>query len=209
MNQLIQEAKNIIFDLGAVIINITPETVVNAFKSAYKGDFELKYTHLVASAIFEDYEIEKVNSTEFLATIYEALERQVSLEEIEIIWNKMLLDIPKKRIEILQKQKEIKNTFLCSNTNEIHIDVINKYIKDEFQINGLEPLFHKVYLSYKLGVRKPNPEIFQLILDENKLIPADTLFIDDSAEHIATANKLGIKTIHLTGGLTLENLFTT
>lgn len=208
MNQLIQEAKNIIFDLGAVIINITPETVVNAFKSAYKGDFELKYTRLVASGIFEDYEIEKVNSTEFLATIYEALDRQVSLEEIEIIWNKMLLDIPKKRIEILQKQKEIKNTFLCSNTNEIHIDVINKYIKDEFQINGLEPLFHKVYLSYKLGVRKPNPEIFQLILDENKLIPADTLFIDDRTEHIATANKLGIKTIHLTGGLTLETLFT-
>lgn len=209
MNQLIQEAKNIIFDLGAVIINITPETVVNAFKSAYKGDFKLKYTRLVASGIFEDYEIEKVNSTEFLTTIYEALERQVSLEEIEIIWNKMLLDIPKKRIEILQKQKEIKNTFLCSNTNEIHIDAINKYIKDEFQINGLEPLFHKVYLSFKLGVRKPNPEIFQLILDENKLIPADTLFIDDSEEHIATANKLGIKTIHLTGGLTLENLFTT
>lgn len=208
MDQLIKDAKNIIFDLGAVIINITPETVVNAFKSAYKGDFETKYTQLVASGIFEDYEIEQVNSAQFLATIYTSLDGQISLQEIERIWNKMLLDIPMKRIEILQQQKKLKNTFLCSNTNEIHIDVINQYIQDEFNVKGLEPLFHKVYLSYKLGIRKPNPEIFELILKENDLDAAETVFIDDSAEHIATANKLGIKTIHLTGDLTLENLFT-
>tara|TARA_R110002049_G_scaffold304001_4_gene498819 strand:- start:363 stop:992 length:630 start_codon:yes stop_codon:yes gene_type:complete len=207
MNQLIQEAKHIIFDLGAVIINISPDTVVNEFKSAYQGDFETKYTQLVASGIFEDYEIERVNSAQFLANIYNNLDGQISLQEIERIWNKMLLDIPMKWIEILQQQKAIKNTFLCSNTNEIHIDVISQYLKDEFNINGLEPLFHKVYLSYKLGIRKPNPELFELILNENKLVPSETLFIDDSAEHIATANKLGIKTIHLTGDLTLEKLF--
>jgi putative hydrolase of the HAD superfamily len=208
MNSTIEEAKNIIFDLGAVIINITPETVVDAFRSAYQGDFETKYAQLVSSGIFEAYEIEKVNSAKFLATIFEALEGQISTQDIEAIWNKMLLDIPTRRIEILQQQKALKNTFLCSNTNEIHIDVINQYIKDEFNINGLDPLFHQVYLSYKLGIRKPNPEIFELILDQHQLIPSETLFIDDSAEHIATANKLGIQTIHLTGDLTLEKLFT-
>ena len=166
MNPLIKEAKNIIFDLGAVIINITPETVVNAFKSAYKGDFETTYKELVATGIFEDYEIEKVNSTQFLAAIYEALDGQISLQEIEVIWNKMLLDIPPKRIKILQEQKQLKNTYLCSNTNEIHIDVINQYIKEEFNVDGLAPLFHQVYLSYKLGIRKPNPAIFELILNQ-------------------------------------------
>lgn len=207
MNPLIKEAKNIIFDLGAVIINITPETVVNAFKSAYKGDFETTYKELVATGIFEDYEIEKVNSTQFLAAIYEALDGQISLQEIEVIWNKMLLDIPPKRIKILQEQKQLKNTYLCSNTNEIHIDVINQYIKEEFNVDGLAPLFHQVYLSYKLRIRKPNPAIFELILNEHQLIPSETVFIDDSAEHIATANKLGIQTIHLTGDLTLEKIF--
>lgn len=207
MNPLIQNAKNIIFDLGAVIINITPETVVNAFKSTYSGDFETTYKQLVATGIFEDYEIEKVNSTQFLATIYDALDGQISLQEIEVIWNKMLLDIPPKRIKILQEQKQLKNTYLCSKTNEIHIDVINQYIKDEFNVDGLYPLFHQVYLSYKLGIRKPNPAIFELILNEHQLVPSETLFIDDSAEHIATANKLGIQTIHLTGDLTLEKIF--
>ncbi|NBG64528.1 HAD family hydrolase [Acidiluteibacter ferrifornacis] len=207
MNPLIKEAKNIIFDLGAVIINITPEAVVNAFKSAYKGDFETTYKELVATGIFEDYEIEKVNSTQFLAAIYHALDGQISLQEIEVIWNKMLLDIPPKRIKILQEQKQLKNSYLCSNTNEIHIDVINQYIKEEFNVDGLAPLFHQVYLSYKLGIRKPNPAIFELILNEHQLIPSETVFIDDSAEHIATANKLGIQTIHLTGDLTLEKIF--
>jgi putative hydrolase of the HAD superfamily len=203
----IHQAKNIIFDLGAVIINITPETVVKEFKKSYSGDFELRYNRLVTSGLFEDYEVEKVNSTQFLAAIYDALDGEVSLQEIEAIWNKMLLDIPSKRIEILKQQKKEKNTFLCSNTNEIHIDVINKYIKDEFDINGLAPLFDKVYLSYKLGIRKPDPKIFELILNQNKLNPAETIFIDDSEEHIESAKNLGIQTIHLTKDRTLEQLF--
>lgn len=207
MNIAIQQAKNIIFDLGAVIINISPETVVDAFKKTYSGDFDSQYQQLVDSGVFEDYEVENVNSAQFLAAIYDAMGGQFSLEEIEAIWNKMLLDIPSKRIAILQQQKKEKRTFLCSNTNEIHIDVINQYIKDEFNINGLAPLFEKVYLSYKLGIRKPNPKIFELILTQNKLNPAETIFIDDSAEHIKSAKKLGIQTIHLTEGRTLEQLF--
>lgn len=203
----IEEAKNIIFDLGAVIINISPQTVVNEFQSRYKGNFSETYDRLLKTGVFEDYEIEKVNSKEFLSTIHHALDQQISELEIERIWNKMLLDIPVKRIEILQQQKTKKNTFLCSNTNEIHINVINQYINKEFSINGLDPLFHKVYLSYELGLRKPNPAIFELILNEHNLIPDETVFIDDSAEHIASAKRLGIKTVHLTEELTLEKLF--
>lgn len=207
MKQRIENAKNIIFDLGAVIINISPNEVVNAFKSAYHGDFDAKYQQLLASGIFEDYEVERVNSHQFRTIISETLDRQITPDEVEKIWNKMLLDIPRERIKILKKQRELRNTYLCSNTNEIHIEAINEYILNEFSINGLDPLFHQTYLSYKLGVRKPNPEIFELILNNHKLIPSETLFIDDSAEHIETANKLGIQTIHLCGDLTLEKIF--
>jgi putative hydrolase of the HAD superfamily len=65
---------------------------------------------------------------------------------------------------------------------------------EQYGIAGLEDLFEKTYYSYTTGLRKPYREIFELVLHENGLVPAETLFIDDSKEHLAAAEKLGIVT---------------
>lgn len=203
----IEAAKNIIFDLGAVIININPEKVQQLLKEMMPTAFDNKFEALQKSGIFEAYEINEISSKQFIKRIEELFDYQISETKIESIWNEMLMDIPARRIEILLEQKHKKNTYLCSNTNEIHIHTIQNYLKDSFFIDGLEPLFNKVYLSYKLGIRKPNPKIFELILKENNLKAEETVFIDDSKEHIKSAASLGIKTIHLTADSTLEKLF--
>jgi putative hydrolase of the HAD superfamily len=70
---------------------------------------------------------------------------------------------------------------------------------------SLAVFFDKVYFSHRVGLRKPMPEIFELILNSNGLKPEHTLFIDDSPQHIAAAQKLGIQTIFLEQGMTIEN----
>ncbi len=207
MIEKIEKSKNIIFDLGAVIININPEKVKQLLKEIMPIEFDNKYEALQKSGIFEAYEINEISSKQFIKRVEKIFDNKISESQIESIWNEMLLDIPARRIEILIEQKHKKNTFLCSNTNEIHINTIRRYLKNSFFIDGLKPLFNKVYLSYELGIRKPNPKIFELILDENNLKAEETLFIDDSAEHIDSAASLGINTIHLTADITLEKLF--
>ena len=88
--------------------------------------------------------------------------------------------------------------FLLSNTNKIHYDDYTSVVfTRENGIEGLEPLFEKTYLSHEMGLRKPNPEIFNVVLNENNLVAEETLFIDDSPQHIASAKTLGIVTYHL------------
>lgn len=105
----------------------------------------------------------------------------------------MLLGIPEGNHELLLKLKDKYRTFLLSNINAIHYDYIMDYLKREFGFDGNDHLFEKVYYSHLMGKRKPNADIFEQILQENNLKPEETLFIDDSPQHLATAEKLGMQ----------------
>lgn len=85
---------------------------------------------------------------------------------------------------------------MLSNTNEIHIQKIKELVGEK-TFSEFYNLFDKIYFSYKINKRKPNFEAFQLILFENKLIADEVLFIDDSIQHIKSAKKLNIETLHL------------
>ena len=95
-------------------------------------------------------------------------------------------------------------TFLLSNTNAIHLAHFNALLKRHAGEKDLSSFFRKVYLSHEIRMRKPDAEAFQLILDEQELDPASTLFIDDSPQHIESAGKLGLQTLHLTSIHVLE-----
>jgi putative hydrolase of the HAD superfamily len=68
---------------------------------------------------------------------------------------------------------------------------------NEHNLPSLEPFFESLYLSYEVGLRKPDPKIFEYVLQDAGLDPATTLFIDDSIQHIQAAHELGIVTHHL------------
>src|SRR6185437_3496845 len=131
----------------------------------------------------------------------------VVLEEQQIInaWNAMLLDFPVRRLQLLQQLRLHYDLFLLSNTNEVHEEAFNEILMQAFGIPNIGTFFDKVYYSHRVGMRKPDKEIFQHILDENGIKPEETLFIDDSPQHIATAQSLGIQTIYLEKGMTIED----
>ncbi|MCB0408954.1 MAG: HAD-IA family hydrolase, partial [Flavobacteriales bacterium] len=154
------------------------------------------YPQLVKANFFEEFEIGAISTSEFIAQ-FQQFDNQITDDSILKAWNSMLLDIPTERLELISRLKKTHQVFLLSNTNDIHYNYINDYVKHKFQVKDFDEYFHKIYLSHQLKLRKPNPEIFKYVLENAQLQANETLFIDDSLEHINAAKNLGIKTHHL------------
>jgi FMN phosphatase YigB (HAD superfamily) len=189
--------KNIVFDLGGVILDIDYNLTVKAFEDLGIPNFKEQYSKMSQSNLFDNIETGKISPAEFRNLIREVANKDFSSKEINDAWNALILYLPQHRIELLKKLRTRYRIFLLSNTNKIHYDDYTAVIQRENGIEGLEPLFEKTYLSHEMGLRKPDPEIFQVVLNENNLVPKETLFIDDSPQHIASAKTLGIVAYHL------------
>lgn len=94
-----------------------------------------------------------------------------------------------------------------SNSNEIHYDVYVRDLQLRFGYREFDQLFTKAYFSFDLHLSKPDPEIFEFVLYQHRLKPAETLFIDDTAEHIETARELGLKVYQLEKPERVRDLF--
>jgi FMN phosphatase YigB (HAD superfamily) len=189
--------KNIIFDLGGVILNIDYELAANAFAQLGIPNFNQLFSKATQEKVFDLYEKGLITSDEFRDALNKTLKTPLSNATIDAAWNSMLLDLPTARLELLKQFKATHRTFLLSNTNEIHIDWFFNSLQQHFGIPDLSGYFENVYLSYQIHLRKPDAAIFQYVLDQNQLLPSETLFIDDSIQHIEGAKKLGIQTYWL------------
>ena len=185
--------ENIIFDLGAVIINIDHSLTAKSFVELGLDSNDPKFQN-VQQQLFDSFEKGEISSSDFRKKIKPYFKNPPEDKEIDMAWNAMLLDLPMERLDLLQKLKTKHRTFLLSNTNEIHFNAISEYLLNQYKIISLSDFFEKTYLSYKVGMRKPDSEIFDLLLSDNDLGPQKTLFIDDSIINIEGAQKLGIAT---------------
>lgn len=199
--------KNIIFDLGGVIINIDYQKTIDAFRKLSKANSTIEFNQKAQSALFDDLETGRISNEAFRQKIREHYHIVGSDEAIDDAWNAMLLDIPQERIELLRALHKNHKLFLLSNTNAIHLIAFNKIVQDSHGMPALDELFDKCYYSHLVDDRKPNPGIFERIVNENNLQKAETLFIDDSIQHIESAEKVGIKTLHLAPPLTINQVF--
>ncbi len=186
--------KNIIFDLGVIIINIDTDLTVKAMKELGFSNFQESYTLFKQTDLFDRLEKGLINSEDFRNELRKHIVNEVSDEKFNKAWGAMLLDFPKERIDLIKKLSEKYNIYLLSNTNEIHY---NRYIQDFKNKYGFEfnSLFVKAYYSFKMGMRKPDIEIFQSALSDSNLNPKETLFIDDLKVNIESAEKTGLQTL--------------
>lgn len=187
----------IIFDFGNVIIDINPELSFEAFsKISYKSVDKIK-TLFAENQVFKKFETGLYSDDEFLDSIRQIL--GFPLNDVEIIdaWNALLLEVPNERIELLNNLKNRYPIYLLSNTNSIHIAKCNQYFKNKFGINKVADIFDKAFLSYEMGLFKPDPEIYNTVLEEIDLPAQKVLFIDDNLDNINSAKELGLQTIHI------------
>ena len=198
--------KNIIFDLGGVILNLDYSKTVNEFKKLGVLNFEDLYSQKKQSIVFDDFEKGKIQPGEFISSINDS--ENLKIKEIDFInaWNAMLLEISFEKLEFIAGLKNDHKVFLLSNTNEIHINKFEDDLKKEKMLDKFNNCFDKIYYSSRMGKRKPDENCFSQVLQENKLIPYQTLFIDDSIQHINGAKQLGIQTFHLEKNKSITDL---
>ena len=198
--------KNIIFDFGGVVLNIDYQLTINAFKKLGIENADILYSQSSQIQLFDALETGKINQNEFIKRIKETIKIDISDDSILDAWNKMILDIPKKRFLLLKNLRKKYKTYLLSNTNIIHY---NLYINElhKFGLNNFDELFTKTFFSFQIFMRKPDKEIFEYVLKDQNLKISETLFIDDSIQHIKSAENIGLHTHHLTNGRDITELF--
>ena len=185
--------KNIIFDLGGVLLDLNYQATIDAFVEIGIKDFSSLYSQKGQKQIFDDFETGKITSNQFISSIQSLTHNYISKDEIIIAWNAMLLEINPKKLDYLLSIKERFRIFLLSNTNEIHISKFEGVLAKKNELEKFYDCFEKVHYSSRLSLRKPNVDCFKTVLEINQLNASETIFIDDSIQHIEGALKCGIK----------------
>ena len=193
--------KNIIFDYGNVIFAIDFSKAQQAFAALGIDHVERFFAHGQQDPLFDAFDKGEISAAEFRSQIRLKTNRpDLTDEQIDGAWNSIAPGNHELLVTIGKKYR----TFLLSNINEIHYNYIMAYLKRDFGFDGNDHLFEKAYYSHFMGKRKPNANIFEQVLTENNLNPAETLFIDDSPQHLATAQKLGLQTFLMTAPDTIQ-----
>jgi HAD superfamily hydrolase (TIGR01509 family) len=200
-----QNIKNIIFDLGGVILNIDIKLTEDALKELGIGNLSEYMTKAHMISFFREYEMGKISDAEFIRSIQSLSGKEIKEEAAINAWNALLLDFPEERIALLKKLKEKYRLFLLSNTNGIHYQKFQEQLKVQTG-SYLEDFFEKTYYSHTVGLRKPDIAIFQLVIDENKLNPAETIFIDDTEGNMVGAKEAGLQVAHIGPGISILDL---
>lgn len=196
--------KNIIFDLGGVIINLDNRLTEDAFIALGSKPLKEYFGHGHAASFFKDYEVGGISDQEFVDSIKALTGIKASDEAIIGAWNALLLDFPPERIQLLKDLSKSYRIFLFSNTNALHLVHLQGIYRNTFPDGGeLDDHFEKAYYSHILGLRKPGVESFQHILKENQLKGEETLFVDDALINVEGAEKAGLKGLFLRPGTTI------
>jgi putative hydrolase of the HAD superfamily len=198
------EYEQIIFDLGGVLIDIDYQATEKAFIDLGFEDFGEKYSQLNQNDLFDKLEIGEISAQHFINKILPLCPEGTSPNKVVAAWNAMLGEFPKEKIELLHRVKSCLPIYMLSNTNEIHIPKVYE-AWDKVSDKPMSALFDKIYLSFEIGKRKPDVSTFNWVCETLAINPSTTLFIDDSPQHLKTADMLGLKTHLLTADETLES----
>jgi glucose-1-phosphatase len=198
-----QGIKNIIFDLGGVILNLDNRRTEEAFTSLGVKNFRQYFGHGHAASFFKEYEVGSIDDRQFMDALRELTGIEVPDQAIIDSWNALLLDFPPERIQLLQQLGKSYRIFLFSNTNALHLAALRKTYADTFGPGTLDEHFEKTYYSHLLGMRKPDKESYEHILRENRLLGPETLFVDDAIINVEGAELAGLKGLYLRPGISL------
>lgn len=200
--------KNILFDFGGVIISLDKQKALNRFTEIgfpniqeYLGEFRQK-------GIFLEYEEGKINREDFLTEFRRmSNNKNITAEQIDYAWLGFLDGIPDYKFQLLKDLRKKYNVYLLSNTNP---SVMGWAMSHEFSPEGLpiSAYFDKCYLSFEIGCAKPDREIFDFIITDSGMDPAETLFFDDGKANVEVAEKIGFRTYLTNQDEDLRKVFT-
>ena len=198
--------KNIVFDLGGVLIDLDFKSAINGLQKAGFTNVKEQLQAFDNEGIFQKFELGEISADEFRASIRENSNVSLTDEEVDSLWNLMLLEIPREKLELILDLRSKYMVYLLSNTNSIHWDYV---CKNAFNYRGfrVNDYFEKTFLSFEMHLAKPDKAIFEKMLYEANLLPEETLFIDDLEANCKAAEEVGIHAHHYHIGDDLSKIF--
>lgn len=203
-----KEFKYIIFDLGGVIINLDENKTLESFSRISDSSPSVVREFILQFEGYKKFEKGLASDVEFRNQLRDEFQIEATDKQIDDCMNAMLLDIPIERLNLLKSLRASSSLYLLSNTNEIHLKKFNAILKETTGDEKMDVYFNKAYYSHLVKMRKPEKEIFELVLDENNLDPRHTLFLDDNLVNLSGAESVGIKTFHIEHPGQLFQIFT-
>jgi putative hydrolase of the HAD superfamily len=191
------QTKNIIFDLGGVLLDIDYQKSIDAFEGLGLKNFKDMFSQFKSDAVFEKLETGHLAEADFYTAIKKRTKAAITNKEIDDAWNALILHFRTESLALLEKLSANYRLYLLSNTNSIHLKYFKNLFIKETGKPSLDAYFTKAWYSNEMGLRKPNEDIFEFVLQQENLHAAETLFIDDTLTNIETAQEMGFKTHHL------------
>lgn len=190
--------KNIIFDLGGVLLNINPLLSLEEFGRVSGIDQQVLSKRLVNEQIFQKFDTGSINPAQFRSELCRIMNIIVADDVIDRAWNILIQDFPSSRVKMLQELRKNYRIFLLSNTNAIHFDYYTKEFYEKYRFPMVD-LFDQVFVSYEIGIHKPDAGIYTHVLLNTDVKAGETLLIDDTLINIEAAALQGIRGIHING----------
>ena len=198
--------KNIIFDLGGVLLDIDYKKTTNAFIELGVTDFDSMFSQFQSDALFTRLETGTISEADFFDCLRKTIPHSVTDAQLETAWNALIMQFRIESLACLEQLASRFNIYLLSNTNSIHL----RYFRQSFTLEtgrpNLDSYFRIAWYSHLVGLRKPEKEIYEFALADAGILASETLFIDDSINNIDAAAAIGISTKLLLRGEKIENL---
>lgn len=191
--------KNIVFDFGGVIADISRDKAVRAFFKIGLKDAETRLDKYHQTGIFQELEEGKLSADEFREELSKLCHRELTIEEVQQAWLGFFTGIDIRKLDYILELKKSYRIYILSNTNPY---VMSWACSSQFSSQGksLVDYCEKLYLSYQIGYTKPEPKIFDYMLKDSKIIPSETMFVDDGSSNIEIGEKLGFYTFQPQNG---------
>ena len=192
--------KTILFDMGGVVITLAQPQAIKRFHALGLMDAEERLDAYTQQGIFGDLESGRITDEDFRRELSVLVGRELTWQECCEAWKGYCGDVPKRNLKKMQELRQRGyRVVLLSNTNPFMMSWV---MSDAFDGEGHSLAYYldAAYESYKCGAMKPDPKFFNAVIEGEKLIPSETLFIDDGPRNIEAAKALGIHTLLVKNG---------
>ena len=199
--------KNIIFDLGGVILDINLQKALNGFRALGLPENELRFDKGETADLMHRYQLGLLTTDEFCQKVAAKCNPGTTPNQVALAWNSICIGIPERKLNAIKALKQTANVYLLSNTNELHW----QYCLDHWfnaGDNRCEDFFHKVFLSQDMHLEKPNADIFEQVIKDIGAVRStetsnttDTIFLDDNIDNVNAAKNCGIQAVQITPDL--------